>query len=334
MNLPIKECPVSRHSFHSLLIATCTFMLFSACNWVYDDRSNCSDGTWLKLFYSYNLLNVDAISTQVNEVSIFAFDENNHFVSRIDIDSLALHQAHFKVKMNLPDGKYNFIIWSGLSDENFQCSPVAERNSLCISVACDSGRQQNQKLTPLFYGCIENVSISNQYQVLSVPLIKDTNSFSCLLQDKSNKILDKNDFLFVITSSNGHMDYQNLPTNASPVYYRPFHKETVELPGQNIVHTKLNTLRIMCDDDTQLSLKHLPSGQILMQIPLTQYLLLSRIQNGSLNIEAQEYLDRQDLYTLIFFLDSSNNDYPTITPTMNVNGWNVRLNLTELRPPQ
>ena len=68
----------------------------------------------------------------------------------------------------------------------------------------------------------------------------------------------------------------------------------------------------------------------LFDIPLTQYLLLSR------NVETtymppQEYLDRQDRYNLIFFLDSTNDpQQPYICLQMKVNGWMIRINNAEL----
>ena len=73
-----------------------------------------------------------------------------------------------------------------------------------------------------------------------------------------------------------------------------------------------------------------PSGETLFNIPLTQYLLLSS------NVEAaamlpQEYLDRQDRYNLIFFLEPTNNpSKPYMCLQMQVNGWIIRINNAEL----
>ena len=92
----------------------------------------------------------------------------------------------------------------------------------------------------------------------------------------------------------------------------------------------MNTLRLMENDDTRLRLIYQPSGKEIFDIPLTQYLLLSR------NVETtymppQEYLDRQDRYNLIFFLDSTNDpQQPYICLQMKVNGWIIRINNAEL----
>ena len=44
----------------------------------------------------------------------------------------------------------------------------------------------------------------------------------------------------------------------------------------------------------------------------------------------QEYLDRQDSDTLLFFIKSSTTGIPRICPRMKVNGWSIRLNDSEL----
>ena len=62
----------------------------------------------------------------------------------------------------------------------------------------------------------------------------------------------------------------------------------------------------------------------------TQYLLLSKnYPNNIGDISDQEYLDREDSYTLMFFIQSSDTGIPRI-PTMKVNDWIIRLNDSEL----
>lgn len=53
-----------------LLHIICIVMLFSSCNWVNDDLSDCPTGTWLKISYTYNILDVDAASSQVGDITI------------------------------------------------------------------------------------------------------------------------------------------------------------------------------------------------------------------------------------------------------------------------
>lgn len=206
-----------------------------------------------------------------------------------------------------------------------------ERKSLNISLACDNKNQFNRKLNALFHSSLENITISEEYQVITAGLVKNTNYFSCILQDENNLPLRQEDFAFTLESTNGVIDYTNTPVGTTPTCYLPYRQE-LSLTSEQIpiIHARLNTLRIMKGDDTTLSIKHTPSGKTILHLPLTQYLLLSKnYPNNIGDISDQEYLDREDSYTLMFFIQSSDTGIPRI-PTMKVNDWIIRLNDSEL----
>ena len=318
-----------------LLHIICIVALFSSCDWVNDDLSDCPTGTWLKISYTYNILNVDAASTQVGDITILAFDKNDKYVDRLDVDSITLHQGYCMVRLPFPEETYHLLIWGGISGYQYQLPNLkagqTERKSLNISLACDNKNQFNRKLNALFHSSLENITISEEYQVITAGLVKNTNYFSCILQDENNLPLRQEDFAFTLESTNGVIDYTNTPVGTTPTCYLPYRQE-LSLTSEQIpiIHARLNTLRIMKGDNTTLSIKHMPSGQIILRLPLTQYLLLSKnYPNNIGDISDQEYLDREDSYTLMFFIQSSDTGIPRI-PTMKVNDWIIRLNDSEL----
>ena len=318
-----------------LLHIICIVALFSSCDWVNDDLSDCPTGTWLKISYTYNILNVDAASTQVGDITILAFDKNDKYVDRLDVDSITLHQGYCMVRLPFPEETYHLLIWGGISGYQYQLPNLkagqTERKSLNISLACDNKNQFNRKLNALFHSSLENITISEEYQVITAGLVKNTNYFSCILQDENNLPLRQEDFAFTLESTNGVIDYTNTPVGTTPTCYLPYRQE-LSLTSEQIpiIHARLNTLRIMKGDDTTLSIKHTPSGKTFLHLPLTQYLLLSKnYPNNIGDISDQEYLDREDSYTLMFFIQSSDTGIPRI-PTMKVNDWIIRLNDSEL----
>ena len=318
-----------------LLHIICIVALFSSCDWVNDDLSDCPTGTWLKISYTYNILNVDAASTQVGDITILAFDKNDKYVDRLDVDSITLHQGYCMVRLPFPEETYHLLIWGGISGYQYQLPNLkagqTERKSLNISLACDNKNQFNRKLNALFHSSLENITISEEYQVITAGLVKNTNYFSCILQDENNLPLRQEDFAFTLESTNGVIDYTNTPVGTTPTCYLPYRQE-LSLTSEQIpiIHARLNTLRIMKGDDTTLSIKHTPSGKTSLHLPLTQYLLLSKnYPNNIGDISDQEYLDREDSYTLMFFIQSSDTGIPRI-PTMKVNDWIIRLNDSEL----
>ena len=318
-----------------LLHIICVITLCSSCDWVNDDLSDCPSGTWLKLSYTYNILNVDAASTQVGDITILAFDKNDKYVDRLDVDSVTLHQDHCMIKVPFPKGTYHLLIWGGASDRLFRLPNLkagqTERKSLHLSLICDEMGQSDRKLDALFHSSLENIKVSDEYQVVTAGLMKNTNYFSCILQDEDNASLRQEDFAFTLESANSVMDYTNTPVGTTQVGYLPYRQEVSIMSGEiPAIHARLNTLRIMQGDNTILSIKHIPSGQIILRLPLTQYLLLSKIYNYIGDMGDQEYLDRQDSYVLLFFIQSSDTGIPRIRPLMKVNGWSIRLNNSEL----
>ena len=263
-----------------LLHIICIVALFSSCDWVNDDLSDCPTGTWLKISYTYNILNVDAASTQVGDITILAFDKNDKYVDRLDVDSITLHQGYCMVRLPFPEETYHLLIWGGISGYQYQLPNLkagqTERKSLNISLACDNKNQFNRKLNALFHSSLENITISEEYQVITAGLVKNTNYFSCILQDENNLPLRQEDFAFTLESTNGVIDYTNTPVGTTPTCYLPYRQE-LSLTSEQIpiIHARLNTLRIMKGDDTTLSIKHTPSGKTILHLPLTQYLLLS-----------------------------------------------------------
>lgn len=318
-----------------LLYIISAIALFSSCDWMNDDLSDCPSGTWLKISYTYNILDVDAASTQVNDITIFAFDKDDKYVDRVDVDSITLHQGYCMVKVPFREGTYHLLIWGGISNRMYQLPNLkagqTERKSLNISLACDSKNQSDRKLNALFYSSLENITINQKYQVITANLIKDTNLFSFILQDEANSPLRQEDFSFTLESANGVIDYKNTPDGTTPVYYLPYQQEVAIMSEQTpVILARSNTLRIMKGDQTTLSIKHIPSGKNILRLPLTQYLLLSKIYNEIGEMSDQEYLDRQDSYTLLFFIQSSNSGIPKICTSIKVNGWIIRLNNSEL----
>ena len=50
-----------------LLLAVVGFLAMSSCTWVKDENDDCPYGFWLKLRYSYNMLDVDAAPKYVTD---------------------------------------------------------------------------------------------------------------------------------------------------------------------------------------------------------------------------------------------------------------------------
>lgn len=307
------------------LTLLCTFLMCGACSWVDDDYSDCPSGCWLKLSYTYNMLNVDAASTQVTDATVFVFNNEGNCIARQEVDSLSFHLNKGLIKMPiLPAGEYSFLVWAGLADTHYRYTPDA------LTLLRNEAGEQTERLKALFHGRLDNVQVNDEYTVMEVSLTKNTKTLSCILQSQSDTPLNKDEFSLELTARNGLMDHRNQPVDSVVTCYRPFYQDNIEMEGLQIVHAGIHTLRLMEDDDTRLTLIHQPQGERIFCIPLSRYLLLSRQVHVPV-MEAQEYLDRQDQYNLIFFLTATGDSLkPYICTKMQVNSWIIRLNDVEL----
>lgn len=309
----------------AFLFALCTLFLCKACSWVDDDRSDCLTGCWVKLSYTYNMLNAEAVATQVKDATLFIFDKDGTCIGREEADSLTLHRNEFMIRIpSLPEGDYNLLVWAGLADPHYLYTPAS------LALVRNEAGEQSDRLSSLFHGRLNRVHINEEYRVFTLPLTKDTNLLSCLLQSGSAAPLKPDEFRLELTAKNGNTDHQNTPIDSVLTCYLPFMQENANPEDIQVIHAGMNTLRLTENDETRLKLIYVPSGEAIFNIPLTEYLLLSR--NIDANILApQEYLDREDRYNLIFFLTPNDNPAkPYVCLQMKVNGWILRLNEAEL----
>lgn len=296
-------------------------LLLGSCSWVDDDMSKCPKGNWLKISYAYNMLNVDAASTQLGDVSLFIFDQEGTLIHKEEVDSLTIHENGCIMQLpELPEGDYDFLVWGGLDEENYTVVPHS------IELKRDADNINDKKLKPLFHGRLDKIHLTDEYSVHDLFLCKLTNVFSCTLQSESeNFTAVADDYQIEITSNNATISDRN-SLGFTPVVYHPFFEEMASIEGIDVIHSGLNTLRLLENDNTRFIIKYKPTGKNIINIPLTEYLLMSR-HIDHMNMDPQEYLDREDRYNLIFLMTESNdpNKPPYICVQLQINSWILRI---------
>ena len=300
-------------------------LLLGSCSWVDDDMSKCPRGNWLRISYAYNMLNVDAASTQLGDVTLFIFDQEGTLVHKEEVDSLKIHENNCMMELpELPENDYDLVIWGGLSEEDYTVVPHS------IELKRNADNTNDKKLKPLFHGRLDKVHLKKEYSVYGLYLCKLSNVFSCTIQGESeNFSAVADDFKIEISSNNASISDRNDIINNIPVVYRPFFTENATIDDLNVIHSGLNTLRLLENDKTRFHLSY--KGEKIIDLSLTKYLLLSRHVDYK-DMDPQEYLDREDRYNLIFFLaknkDPEGSEY--ICMKFQVNDWIVRMNDIEL----
>ena len=295
-------------------------VLFS-CTSIDETLSECQ--LYVSFRYDYNMEFTDAFATQVNRVDVFVFDKDGTFIMKKSEQGKTLGSGSYRMQLQLPIGEYRIATWAGMSDAFEMPEPVAGKSTLedlTVKMKRDESLIHNKVLEPLWYGEVQTVNFTGkQEQTETVRLIKVTNKFRFILQKSGpGEELDMNDCLFEIRADNGYYDWNNDLLNDDMISYQPYHLEKVEDVG---IVAEMNTMRLLEHKKVYLTLTRKSDSKELMKVDLIPYLLLTKMEGH--NIPAQEYLDRQSEYAIVFFYNPELLNF--LSTKIMINGWTIWL---------
>ena len=295
-------------------------VLFS-CTSIDETLSECQ--LYVSFRYDYNMEFTDAFATQVNRVDVFVFDKDGTFIMKKSEQGKTLGSGSYRMQLQLPIGEYRIATWAGMSDAFEMPEPVAGKSTLedlTVNMKREESLIHNKVLEPLWYGEIQTVNFTGkQEQTETVRLIKVTNKFRFILQKSGpGEELDMNDCLFEIRADNGYYDWNNDLLDDDMISYQPYHLEKVEDVG---IVAEMNTMRLLEHKKVYLTLTRKSDSKELMKVDLIPYLLLTKMEGH--NIPAQEYLDRQSEYAIVFFYNPELLNF--LSTKIMINGWTIWL---------
>ena len=295
-------------------------VLFS-CTSIDETLSECQ--LYVSFRYDYNMEFTDAFATQVNRVDVFVFDKDGTFIMKKSEQGKPLGSGSYRMQLQLPIGEYRIATWAGMSDAFEMPEPVAGKSTLedlTVKMKREESLIHNKVLEPLWYGEIQTVNFTGkQEQTETVRLIKVTNKFRFILQKSGpGEELDMNDCLFEIRADNGYYDWNNDLLDDDMISYQPYHLEKVEDVG---IVAEMNTMRLLEHKKVYLTLTRMSDSKELMKVDLIPYLLLTKMEGH--NIPAQEYLDRQSEYAIVFFYNPELLNF--LSTKIMINGWTIWL---------
>ena len=295
-------------------------VLFS-CTSIDETLSECQ--LYVSFRYDYNMEFTDAFATQVNRVDVFVFDKDGTFIMKKSEQGKTLGSGSYRMQLQLPIGEYRIATWAGMSDAFEMPEPVAGKSTLedlTVKMKREESLIHNKVLEPLWYGEIQTVNFTGkQEQTETVRLIKVTNKFRFILQKSGpGEELDMNDCLFEIRADNGYYDWNNDLLDDDMISYQPYHLEKVEDVG---IVAEMNTMRLLEHKKVDLTLTRKSDSKELMKVDLIPYLLLTKMEGH--NIPAQEYLDRQSEYAIVFFYNPELLNF--LSTKIMINGWTIWL---------
>lgn len=319
-------------------------MMMASCDYWHNDQEGCEAELRVQFVYDMNMKFADAFAHEVKTVTLHAFDSSGNLVytktepaeriiadGGMNVDDLASGVYDLQVWAEGEDRHPGSYIYKGVDGD----AGVGTSHVQDFQVVVDRANQHvDHDLTPLFHGFLKNAdltTIAGQTKIVTVKLTKDTNNFKVVLQHLSGVNLNANDFDFTITDSNGYLDYDNSLLQDEELTYPAWSKyagqagvedsDTGEKTSVSVAVAELTTNRLVEGHNMRLHVYEHATGKSIINIPLIDYALLVK-GNYNRSMSNQEYLDRQDTYDLVFFLDEANN---WLASTIYVNSWRVVL---------
>ncbi len=313
-----------------LLLTVVSLLAFTAsCTWVPDDDEECPYGFWLKLRYTYNILDVEAAPRFVNDATVYVYDKDGNYVTRIYASRSELSANNYKVKIEgLAEGDYQFVVWSGAGNSQYSLSGDTKSvETLRLSVV-GAGGTTNAQLPALFYGYLSTVHYSKAHAVHDVDLVKNTNQLNCLIVSVDrNTRLNPAKYSMSIEADNGVLNAFNKLATKDITVYDPYSGGAQEIDDPdygklNALAFNISTMRLLKDRVSRIVLKNKETGQVIFNVSFSEYMGMigSFYTNLGRPLSEQEYLDRQDFYTIVFFLSG---DLEQLLQ-LQVNSWRLR----------
>lgn len=346
-----------QHEASKLLILVSLASLTASCDSILNfDEGDCSVEYRVRFKYDYNMKKANAFASEVQTITLYAFDDNGKFIYQRTEEGEILKADDYSMKVDINPGDYHLVAWAGLTDQSFaiplltpgesnieELTVKANRNQ--IETRAD-GQQVNiiqKNLAPLWHGEITKpLTRAGSTNIITIPLVKNTNSIRVILQQMNGVVMTEENFDFAIYDDNGWMNYDNNLLKDDILTYKPFNIEVgntdqsaaigrssirnQEDTDISLVAVDMSVARLIVDKNPKLRITNKETGEVVLQLPLVQYLLLARPFVAK-NMNDQEYLDREDQYSMLFFLDAN---LRWLSTQIVINGWTIHLNDTEL----
>lgn len=290
-------------------------------SFIYDDEGDCAPHYRVRFKYDMNMKYADAFPAEVNSVTLYAVDPATGNVVWSKHESGEQLNSHgYYMELPLDPGDYTLMAWCG--DGHRTSFTVNEHNHI-DQLHCRLNRLTDAQGTDyidadlgrLYHGREESVTLPDRQGTheCTVSLTKDTNVIRVILQQLSGERMDKDDWDFVITDNNGHLESDNTLRDDTPVQYRPWAQHNsvagVVFPNPDEVEASMGAVmaeitvsRLMADGNPRLTVSKRATGETVFSVPLKPYCLAFKGDHYK-DMTDQEFLDREDHYNMVFFLD-------------------------------
>ena len=331
--------------FRSKLVgAIITLICLCSCSerYIFEGEGDCGVYHCIRFKYDYNMKFANAFANEVNSLSLYMFDDNNILVQKIDVDDKAvLSSDTFNIVLEPAPGNYQLLALGGMQDEtSFKLiadTKIGETTLEEMQVKMHREYDDNgnafveDDLLPLYHGTMPlTVTEEEGTYTSNISLTKNTNVVRIMLQELSDDEVDADNFIFEITDESGLYAWDNSRLEDENITFKPWSVTTGTADVDDCTRSSTpvsvalaeHTIgRMKVGSSPILTVRERDNGDTLIRIPVADYALLVK-GNYNSDMSDQEYLDRQDEYTMTFFLNRGE----WLSSVIYINSWMVVIN--------
>ena len=312
-----------------------TGVAISSCNTIFTDQSDCPAGLGLHFKYDYNMSYVNTLHKENDCLTVYIYDSEGNLVTTCTESGAVLADEDYRMDVSLPQGSYNIVAYGGMLCEKssfaFRDASVKSAPAMMMDMQVElkhDDMSSDGQLHNQFHG-MKGLEMNKAFVEDTVYMVKNTNNIRIILQQVQGNPLASSDFIFKITDDNTLMAYDNDVIPNGTITYHPWTQGEKVIGASDqtgtpvsVAYAEFSTARIMAGSGSRLTIARKDTEEVILSIPLDKYLLLLKSELYA-DMGAQEYLDREDEWSVIFFLDSG---LRWLNTHIVINDWTVRLN--------
>lgn len=315
--------------------------LLPSCSAVYEDLDPCPQGVDFRVVYDHNVLSADAFDSANHCATVHIYGESGYYLTSAGFN------GNRNLTVDLPAGNYHFLVYDGVDCEDasyvYGHDLSATHHFTDAHTKLAVSRAAAVSADPLHpqYHSAGDVTVEEDatgHTTAEVHMVKNTNNLRVVLQNQDGSDLSPDIFDFSVTADNSTTGHDNnvIPTG-DEVTYKPwvtgqvvsgliFNKEEGATPAHN-AFAEISFGRFMADNGPVLHIALAPTedeeGENLIDVDLAAYINMIKSYEFA-DTSLQDYLDRQDQFSIVFILDPVTHKW--VQTLIKVNDWDIVLN--------
>ncbi|MBD5370899.1 MAG: FimB/Mfa2 family fimbrial subunit [Bacteroides sp.] len=312
---------------------------------IYEDLPLCSPTYKVRLKYDRNMRYADEVQ-KVQAAEVYAFDADGALITSSSASLSDLKANNWTLPLDLPQGKpHRVIAWAGLTDDApFTLDATRAVNTvddltcrLNTTLDADGNPISKSRLTDLFHADqTMTFSAEDGTEEQSLSLTKNNNDLRIILRKSNGASISHADYDFFVEEDNAVMGPDNKVVRGEKLWYHPVDRDGFEtaIPDGHGGLTSIKVpaavadmhlARLTPDSKGRVIVKRTSDGAELISYDLMPLILAAK-EFEAPSMDDQEYLDREDNFTIHLVLDE---DEIWLSTEIYVNGWVIVLQSIE-----